>query len=95
LKGGDGERGRGGVDSSNLNPQNCPKAVSDIVMKLMAKNAEDRYQSAYGLKADLEECLRQWQTKGQIDPFPLGTHDISDKFQIPQNCMGEIRKLIL
>ncbi|MEW6496760.1 MAG: AAA family ATPase, partial [Cyanobacteriota bacterium] len=65
-----------------------PKAVSDIVMKLMAKNAEERYQSAYGLKADLEECHRQWQAQGQIDPFPLGRVDVSDRFQIPQKLYG-------
>ncbi len=70
-----------------------PKPVSDIVMKLMAKNAEDRYQSTYGLKADLEECLRQWQAKGQIDPFPLGCADVSDRFQIPQKLYGREKEV--
>jgi predicted ATPase/signal transduction histidine kinase/CheY-like chemotaxis protein/tRNA A-37 threonylcarbamoyl transferase component Bud32 len=55
-----------------------PAIVSDIVMKLMAKTAEERYQSAWGLKADLEECLFQLQATGNI----------SDKFQIPQKLYG-------
>lgn len=66
-----------------------PKAVSDIVMKLgMAKTAEERYQSAWGIKADLEECLTQLQATGNISDFPLAAQDISDKFQIPQNLYG-------
>src|SRR5919202_1555758 len=65
-----------------------PEPLSEIVMKLMAKNPEDRYQSAYGLKIDLEECCRQWQSTGCITPFPLGQHDISDRFQIPQALYG-------
>ncbi|AFZ19629.1 hybrid sensor histidine kinase/response regulator [Allocoleopsis franciscana] len=75
----------------------CPKAVSDIVMKLMAKTAEERYQSAWGLKADLEECLFQLQANGTIADFPLGSKDISDKFQIPQKLYGresEVKTLL-
>lgn len=80
VGGGEGERGRGG--------EPCPKALSDIVMKLMAKMAEERYQSAWGLKADLEECLFQLQANGTIAEFPLASSDISDKFQIPQKLYG-------
>ncbi|MBD3558644.1 serine/threonine-protein kinase PknK, partial [Planktothrix sp. FACHB-1355] len=69
-----------------INPQ-IPKAVANIVIKLLAKTAEDRYQSAWGIKADLEKCLWQLQT-GNIAEFPLGTQDISDKFQIPQKLYG-------
>ncbi|MBD1810024.1 AAA family ATPase [Microcoleus sp. FACHB-SPT15] len=65
-----------------------PKVVSDIIMKLMAKNAEQRYQSAWGLKADLSECLRQLETTGEIATFGLGNRDISNKFQIPQRLYG-------
>ncbi|MBW4629367.1 MAG: PAS domain S-box protein [Brasilonema octagenarum HA4186-MV1] len=65
-----------------------PKIVSDIVMKLMRKTAEERYQSAWGLKADLEKCLQQLQTTGNIESFSLGSTDISDKFQIPQKLYG-------
>jgi predicted ATPase/serine phosphatase RsbU (regulator of sigma subunit)/tRNA A-37 threonylcarbamoyl transferase component Bud32 len=65
-----------------------PKIVSDIVMKLMAKTAEERYQSAFGIEADLEECLNQLQTKGKISEFSLAARDISDQFQIPQKLYG-------
>jgi len=65
-----------------------PPAISHIVMKLLAKNAEDRYQSAHGLQADLETCLAQWQTSGKIDGFVAGQKDFSDRFHIPQKLYG-------
>ncbi|MEW6494297.1 MAG: AAA family ATPase [Cyanobacteriota bacterium] len=74
-----------------------PQAVSNIVMKLLAKTAEERYQSAWGIKADLEECLFQLQNKNQILNFSLGRHDISNKFQIPQKLYGreaEVKTLL-
>ncbi|GFE71428.1 AAA family ATPase [Chroococcus sp. FPU101] len=64
-----------------------PLVVAEIVMKLMAKNAEDRYQSAWGIKADLENCLHQLQVD-RIDLFELGLCDVTDKFQIPQKLYG-------
>ncbi|MDF5728958.1 MAG: AAA family ATPase [Rhizonema sp. PD38] len=64
------------------------KIVSDIVIKLMAKNAEERYQSAWGVKMDLEVCLCQLEKCGQTESFVLATHDISDKLQIPQKLYG-------
>ncbi|MDP8962975.1 MAG: trifunctional serine/threonine-protein kinase/ATP-binding protein/sensor histidine kinase [Cyanobacteriota bacterium] len=70
-----------------VNPE-IPKAVSDIVMKLMAKTAEERYQSAFGIKADVESCLTQLESDGEISEFPLACFDISDKFQIPQKLYG-------
>jgi PAS domain S-box-containing protein len=65
-----------------------PKAVSDIIVKLMAKNAEDRYQSVWGIKADLETCDRQFAQSGQIDCIQLGLQDISGQFHIPQKLYG-------
>lgn len=65
-----------------------PETVADIILKLMAKNADDRYQSACGLKFDLEECLRQWNSTGQIAPFPPGQHDRSPRFRIPRKLYG-------
>jgi predicted ATPase/signal transduction histidine kinase/tRNA A-37 threonylcarbamoyl transferase component Bud32 len=65
-----------------------PQLLSALVMKLMAKNAEDRYQSAYGLKRDLEECQRQWKDMGRIAPFRLGQHDIPIRFHVPQKLYG-------
>lgn len=70
-----------------------PQIISDILLKLMAKNAEDRYQSAYGLLADLERCKKQWQEQEQIDCFALGQQDISDRFQIPQKLYGREREI--
>ena len=63
-------------------------ALSRIVMKLLAKNAEDRYQSASGLKADLEECARQIEAGGAIDDFVLAQRDLSYRFQVPQKLYG-------
>jgi PAS domain S-box-containing protein len=65
-----------------------PKAVSDIILKLMAKNAEDRYQSAWGIKADLERCAEQLEKNGQIDDIVIGLQDVSDQFHIPQKLYG-------
>ncbi|HEY1014574.1 MAG TPA: AAA family ATPase, partial [Herpetosiphonaceae bacterium] len=70
-----------------------PQAVSEIVLRLMAKNAEDRYQSAQGLKADLERCLAQLEREGRIDSFALGADDRSDRFQISQKLYGREREL--
>ncbi|MBE9193404.1 AAA family ATPase [Gloeocapsopsis crepidinum LEGE 06123] len=64
-----------------------PPMISSIVMKLLAKTAEDRYQSAFGLKADLEQCLAYWKT-GNIPNFPLGVHDLSSHLLIPQKLYG-------
>ena len=65
-----------------------PKPVADIILKLMAKNAEDRYQSAWGVKADLELCTEQLAASGQINSIQLGLQDVSDQFQIPQKLYG-------
>ena len=74
-----------------------PKSVSDIVLKLMAKNAEDRYQSAWGLKADLEVCAHQLTATGRIADLQLGQQDVIDQFRIPQKLYGreaEIKALL-
>ncbi|MBD0389257.1 MAG: AAA family ATPase, partial [Nostoc sp. C3-bin3] len=62
--------------------------LSDIVMKLMAKNAEDRYQSTLGLKFDLEKCLSQLQETGEIKSFPIAQRDVCDRFIIPDKLYG-------
>ncbi|MGA7952728.1 MAG: AAA family ATPase, partial [Gloeobacterales cyanobacterium] len=75
-----------------------PQPLSELVMKLMAKNAEDRYQSAYGIKKDLERCQEYWQTKEEsIQLFPLGQIDTTDHFQLSQKLYGretEIEQLL-
>jgi PAS domain S-box-containing protein len=65
-----------------------PRALSAIVMKLLAKTAEERYQTAAGLEADLRRCLAEWEAQGCIDPFPLGAHDASDRLRIPEKLYG-------
>ena len=65
-----------------------PEPISGIIMKLLSKNAEDRYQTASGLTADLEKCLKQWQASQDIQPFPLGEWDIPDRLLIPQKLYG-------
>ncbi len=80
------------ISLHDVNPE-IPKALSDIVMKLMAKTAEERYQSGFGIKADLESCLTQLQSDGEISEFPLATCDISDKFQIPQKLYGREKEV--
>ncbi len=65
-----------------------PQAISDIVMKLLEKNAEDRYQSAFGLLYDLESCLIQLQITGEISHITLGEQDRSSNLQISQKLYG-------
>jgi predicted ATPase/signal transduction histidine kinase/tRNA A-37 threonylcarbamoyl transferase component Bud32 len=65
-----------------------PQIVSDIVTKLMSKNAEERYQSAFGVKADLEKCLENLQNFGTCSNFELAQNDFSSRFQIPQKLYG-------
>ncbi|APR81520.1 Signal transduction histidine kinase CheA [Minicystis rosea] len=65
-----------------------PKQLWDIVLKLMAKNAEDRYQSAEGLEADLLECQKRLTPAGHIELFPLGRSDISPTFRISEKLYG-------
>ncbi|MEH2181293.1 AAA family ATPase [Nostoc sp.] len=74
-------------DSSPINSV-ISKDVSDIIMKLMAKNAEDRYQSAWGIKADLELCVARLTQTGQIGNIQLGLQDVCDRFHIPQKLYG-------
>ncbi|MEJ2592079.1 MAG: AAA family ATPase [Candidatus Thiodiazotropha sp.] len=65
-----------------------PGPLSELVMKLLAKTAEERYQSAAGVEADLRHCLGAWEANGRIDPFPLGAHDRADRLLIPEKLYG-------
>ncbi len=67
--------------------------LSSLTMKLLAKNAEERYQTASGLETDLRRCLAEWQSHGRIDPFPLGAHDASDRLLIPEKLYGREREI--
>lgn len=65
-----------------------PEPVSNLVMKLLAKTAEDRYRGASGLRKDLEVCAREWATKRSITAFPLGRHDVGDQFIVSPKLYG-------
>jgi predicted ATPase/signal transduction histidine kinase/GAF domain-containing protein len=65
-----------------------PLAISQLVAKLMAKNVEDRYQTALGIKYDLEQCLNQYQAISTVAEFELAQQDISDRFLIPERLYG-------
>jgi PAS domain S-box-containing protein len=65
-----------------------PRAVSAIIMKLLAKTAEERYQTAAGVESDLRRCLTEWETQRRIDEFPLGEHDTPDRLLIPEKLYG-------
>ncbi|MEG4440528.1 AAA family ATPase [Microcoleus sp. AT9_B5] len=69
-----------------INPK-IPLSLSEIVMKLMAKTAEYRYQSAWGIKADLKTCLTQFRN-GKFQAFSLGYQDIYPQLQLPQKLYG-------
>jgi predicted ATPase/signal transduction histidine kinase len=82
------------IDEINIQ---IPRVISEMVNKLMAKNAEERYQSALGIKHDLEKCLTQLKETGQIEYFELGQRDISDRFTIPEKLYGretEVNQLL-
>src|SRR6266852_5230214 len=74
-----------------------PSSVSAIIMKLLAKTAEERYQTASGVESDLRRCLAEWETQRRIDEFPLGEHDTPDRLLIPETLYGrasEIKTLL-
>ncbi len=70
-----------------LNPA-IPTVVADIVAKLMAKNAEERYQGALGLEHDLQQCLEQVTSTGTCRYFKIGQRDSLEKFRVPQRLYG-------
>jgi PAS domain S-box-containing protein len=70
-----------------------PEPLSAIIMRLLAKNAEDRYQTAAGLEADFRRCLSEWQSHGRIEPFALGADDFSDRLLIPEKLYGREREV--
>ena len=68
--------------------KNVPASVSAIIMKLLAKTAEERYQTAAGAESDLRRCLAEWETQCRIDEFPLGEHDTPGRLLIPEKLYG-------
>jgi PAS domain S-box-containing protein len=68
--------------------RDVPHSVSAIIMKLLAKAAEERYQTAGGVEHDLRRCIAQWEAQRRIDEFPLGEHDTPDRMLIPEKLYG-------
>ena len=73
--------------------EKIPAPVSHIIMKLLAKTAEERYQTAAGVESDLRRCLAEWELHGRIDPFALGEHDTPDRLLIPEKLYGRAREI--
>jgi PAS domain S-box-containing protein len=69
-----------------------PPALSEIIMRLLAKAAEHRYQTAAGVGRDLQRCLTQWEAEQEIAPFRLAEHDTSDRLLIPERLYGRERE---
>jgi len=72
-----------------------PEMIARLVLKLLAKMPEDRYQSARGLRFDLERCHEQWSKSGKIEPFAPGERDTTDRLQIPQKLYGREAEIAL
>ncbi|WP_027576484.1 AAA family ATPase [Bradyrhizobium sp. WSM1743] len=70
-----------------------PNFLSALIMKLLAKTAEERYQTAAGLESDLRRCLAAWEARQGIDDFPLGERDIPDRLLIPETLYGRAREI--
>jgi PAS domain S-box-containing protein len=70
-----------------------PGPLAAIVMKLMAKTAEERYQTAAGVQADLKRCLAAWEALGRIESFRLGLEDASERLRIPEKLYGRERQV--
>src|SRR6266481_5931207 len=73
--------------------KNVPAPVSAIILKLLAKTAEERYQTAAGAESDLRRCLAEWETQRRVDEFPLGDHDTPDRLLIPEKLYGRAREI--
>ena len=65
-----------------------PAPISDIVLRLLAKPAEERHQTAAGLEHDLRHCLEQWEAHGRVEAFSLGELDMPDRLVIPEKLYG-------
>ena len=73
--------------------KDVPLTLSKLIMKLLAKTAEERYQTAAGLESDLRHCLAAWETQRRINDFPLGEHDTPDRLLIPEKLYGREREI--
>ncbi|PSO24786.1 AAA family ATPase [Bradyrhizobium sp. MOS002] len=73
--------------------ETIPPPISQLVMKLLAKIAEERYQTAAGLEHDLRRCRAEWEAQGRIDLFQLAEHDSADRLLIPEKLYGRAQEV--
>ena len=73
--------------------ENVPDPVSQIIMKLLAKTAEERYQTAAGLESHLRQCHAEWERWGRIDSVVFSEHDAPDRLLIPEKLYGRAREV--
>ena len=73
--------------------KDIPAALSAIILKLLAKTAEERYQTARAVEADLRRCLSESESRGRIDTFTLGEHDTPDRLLIPEKLYGRASEI--
>ena len=77
----------------NERSRNIPTPLSELIMKLLAKTADERYQTAAGVESDLRHCLTEWERNGSIEPFRLGQRDTPDRLIIPEKLYGRAREI--
>jgi PAS domain S-box-containing protein len=65
-----------------------PQVLGQLVMKLLAKDPDDRYQTASGLQADLDVCQREWRERGSISGISLGAQDLAQRLMVPEQLYG-------
>ncbi len=70
-----------------------PPVLGRMVRKLLSKNPEDRYQSVWGVQAELARCRSQWRAYGRVEDFALGAEDISDTLHLPSKLYGRTREV--
>ncbi|TQF29723.1 AAA family ATPase [Bradyrhizobium sp. UNPA324] len=73
--------------------ESVPAPISAIIMKLLAKTPEDRYQTAGGVERDLRRCLAEWEARRHIDAFPLGLQDMPSQLLMPERLYGRDREI--
>lgn len=82
------------VSPCQLNRE-VPETVGRIVMRCLAVDPDFRYQSAYGLKRDLERCLAEWRQAGSIPSFELARYDVASIFRVSEEFYGRELELRL
>jgi hypothetical protein len=76
------------IEARDFGPKDFFALRSAIIMKLLAKTAEERYQTTTGVESDLLRCVAEWETQRWVDQFPLGEHDTPDRLLIPEKLYG-------